>query len=172
MKKFIYSIASIALVAIILIGAQTAKANPSTITTFPLTGLTATTTGAYLTAGTGTTTAVAYIERYDQLDLNMFVEGSTTASVLNIQVDYSDDTNCSVFPLACNWYRESYDTTTASLRVQSNASMRTWAPVSNATTTQNTKIINLGARYIRFGFGAQGANLRVWAQVAGKVQNP
>ncbi len=180
MKKYI-SIFLIAIVVItgVLSAVPKTNANPSAVdikSWADVQGLTnpyaiASSSVNYLVAGSATSTSfIVSMDTVDQADINVYFVGSTTSSILNFQLDFSDDYACNVSGNTCNWYREDANSLSGSLVTHSVATFHQWSPASAATSTKNLTVSSTGVRFMRVGFAAQGANGEIWAQVAGKKQ--
>lgn len=136
----------------------------------------------YVTAGSATTTNfIVGIDPADEADLNLYVFASSTSSVVQFQVDYSDDTLCTVprggssllTASSCNWYREDVNSTSGSVVTEAALPFRQWTPGTLAASTHAFRLgVNslVSHRYVRIGLAAGAANYAVWAQVGRKVQ--
>lgn len=182
MKNTIYiamGIAVAVLVGMLLIHEKT-YANPSNI---GLTSLSqslslanplaiASSSQVYLVVGNATTTFVANTDGADQFDVNTYLIASSTSTSLNYSVDYSDDIGCYASPSSCNWYREDAVTLSGAVRTMAPLAIRTFAPVTIASSTSSFRVTSVGARFTRIGITAVGANGSVWIQLAAKDQRP
>lgn len=178
MKKTYY-VTFLAVVAIITVavmfGSQKANANPSIIGVGALSangqGISSSTATFLLNTAATTTLVIGTVDS-DQVDLNLYYVASTSAGVLNFQIDFSDDTNCYV-ESNCNWYREDVNTISGSVVTHSAKTFHIWAPLSAATSTKNITVGGIGAKFMRVGFAAgsnAGVNGTLWVQTANKIQ--
>lgn len=173
--------------AIYLLAATPAQANP---TSFPPSAMTATATTSvnYLTPGTATTTLV--YDSYglcgtnqpnsgnqyatDSATLLTFFTGSSTAAILKVQQEFSQD--------CINWYRDNSTvglaTTTGSVSLNAPLSYNwTFDQVAQggaagaAATTTRAVMVPMPTRATRFIITITGANGAIWAQVVPKKEN-
>lgn len=169
MKKYLFPLGSLMalLVAFCIIGpTQKVEANPSFFSPTVQTA-SATTTVNYATAGTGTTTLTydTYTagNTYKTNSAVLFTQfaASSTASVLNINLQYSQD--------GIDWYSDnlvSASTTVNSVLYIQTANSYTWVAAGTATSSKAI-LIQTPTRFVRaietipVGAGA-GA---VWAQI-------
>lgn len=129
----------------------------------------ATTSIAYMTAGTGTTTSPTFVTALaDQLDLNIVLSASSTASTLNWRYEFSDNN--------VDWYTEAGDTTsnaTTSILTR-DGKIYSWTFASSTTGSgndtrafQHVKIKDIAAAYTRVIFflpaGSANAGVNVYA---------
>lgn len=143
----------------------------------------ASSSATWISTSAATSTWVVGTESADMAALNLLVLASSTSSVVQIQVDYSDDVGCTIpsGPYAnavsnsCNWYREDLETTSGSVITEANKVYRVWTPGTTATSTISISLGNnnnnlLGHRYVRVGLAASGGNYTVWGYIPKKVQ--
>lgn len=129
----------------------------------------ATTTVSYMTAGTATTT-LTYDSLYTGSDsavlLTQFA-ASSTSSVLNITVQYSQD--------GIDWYGDNLMVLTNSTSTPAKSiqigNTYTWLAASTATTSKAV-LIPTPARYSRIQYSMTGAAGAVWGQMVAKKQQP
>lgn len=169
MKKYLIIIAVIGIFGI----TGTALANPSYFSTGVKTD-TETSSVDYLTPGTGTTTLTydTYVSgqttKADSAALLTQFAGSSTAAILGINLEYSQD--------GIDWYKDNLDlgaTTTQSVSLNT-AKSYSWnfasstvggGVVTNANGATSTKIftVKTPTRYIRAIYTITGANGAIWA---------
>ena len=160
-----------------------AQANPSQFTKGDCaTSTTATTTlASYMTPGTGTSTLTCQMaltgqDAADSATLMFYFNASSTLSVLNMKVEYSND--------GTNWFENNMGdltdvgTSTAAASIGAVKSM-TLQYASSTPGGANAALRNYISRiievktptpYVRVVFSATGANSAVWAQFLGKKQ--
>lgn len=138
----------------------------------------ATTSVTYMGVGTATTTATCNMalagdatEVFDDAVLTIQFTGSSTASVLNTQIEYSQD--------SIDWYSDRLTagaTTTQTINIAQpttytwNFASTTMAGVTG-TASVDTNIITVPTpmKYVRAVFTATGANSAIWANFTGKT---
>lgn len=187
-------IASIA-VGIILFGfVSSVGANPSAYATTVQTA-SATTTISLMTAGTATTTLVydSYATRStaaDEVGLQVQFVASSTASILNINYEYTNGApglDCLGTPSSCDWYQDNTTlnvtaTTSQAYQVKlPNSYSWTFASSSQAlaaVATNNNRALKMfnvpvKARYVRaiFSLPVGSTNAGVWAQFVPAKEN-
>jgi len=168
-------------------------ANPSFFATgIAINNSSATTSVAYIGPGKATTTMPVYDAyaqtqagfsfKADKAGLLLQFSASTTAAVLNAQIEYSqgaDGLDCVTTPASCDWYRN-YATdptqvaSTSPLTIIANPYSLTWTFASStiAGSTTTLPLISRAAlmiptpfRYTRIVFTVTGASSTVWAQL-------
>lgn len=183
-------IASMIIVAILIVGLKDAEANPSQIMLSA--SAPATTTKAYMTPGTATTSPVFDSQSdgsfpTDSAVLLTWMDATNTTSAIDIYPQYSDGVSgvdCAATPAQCNWYfaanPEDYATTTVESDISKPAKYR-WTFASStpnlgiaAANASSTRAISFKTptRYTRalivVPIGA--GNASVWTEWAGKKQ--
>lgn len=167
----------------------TARANPSFFLHSNTTA-TATTTLSYMTGGTATSTEVfdtgaGAAGSADTATLLVQFVGSSTASTLNIDIEYADaaGVDCVVTPSGCDWYRNNISNQATTTFVQSLNSRQSYTLPFASSTQGNGVVLNTNrepviltvptpTRYVRaiFSLAAAGTNGAVWKNFVGKRQ--
>lgn len=168
-RSSLISLAGIALlVAILAIAgfAQHAKANALDMGT--KSSAAATTTVTYFTTTTATTTLITYDSfangdpnAFDKLALSTQFAASSTASVLSIYIQYSQD--------GIDWYDN--NTTSTSTGDISGPIYNTWTAAGTATSSKIITV-NTPTRFTRVNYAIKGASGAVWAQFISQKQQP
>jgi len=147
----------------------------------------ATSTLNYMTPGKATTTLVfdSYIyngvgEIAGNLVFNTNIQytGSSSASVLNIGYEYSNDNRCAATPLICDWYKYTTQTgtvatTTMIAGYRDNSLVAASTTIGTATIkssiTPVTIQVPIYMRFIRVVFSSPvgGGNGGLWAETIG-----
>lgn len=158
MKKFLAIVsvcAGVFLTLLAVISFNTASANRSSLVyAYQNDNTKATTSISYMTAGVSTTTSQTFKTALaDQLDLNIMMVASSTASTLNWRYEFSDNN--------VDWYTESGDTTsnaTTSI-ITRDGKIYSWVFASSTSGTgnatrafQHIKIKDIAAAYTRVIF--------------------
>lgn len=179
-------IATVALAFLLIVGfhvsmVKTVEANPSALTPTVQTAA-ATTSPAFLIPGTATSSLTydAYSNptsntyKSDYIALAMMFRGSSTAAVLGMELEYSQD--------GIDWYKDSLinslggrSTTTNAMNISgSNALSWTFASTTVGGQAMNTVtrdhprrvvMVPTPMRYVRAIFTITGANGAIWAQM-------
>lgn len=162
-------------------GIETVSAARSTLTFSYLDKNVATTSLTVMGINTATSSIVVPTSMADQVDLNIQETASTTSTVLNWIVQYSDDSNCDTasssgatfsYINGCNWFTESISSSSesASLTQESASAIHQWTPGTIATSTKHVSIQNVGANYVKVSFYSTVATSSIWAVASVKSQ--
>jgi hypothetical protein len=182
-KISIISLGCLTLGVILLGFVQLALANPFTFAS-PATSATATTTRTYMAVNTTLATTTVVYDSFEMNGTNQTNKGNTqaankatlliqrdassTASVLNVAIEYSDD--------GIDWYQNNlFATASTSQPIQlAPVNSYTWnyasttvggAPVLAATaSTSKAILIDTPLRFVRAVFSVTGANTAIWAK--------
>lgn len=154
--------------------------------------LTATTSVTYITPGTATSTyyfdtSCGGASNTDSATLLAQFAGSSTASVLNIALEYAQGggADCTATPTACDWYQANNATLgTSSAATITNQQSYTWTFSSSTqgqvtgtgpNTGRTLKSLNVPtpAKYVRaiFSMPTGSLNGAVWSEFVGKRQS-
>ena len=190
-KQISALIAAFALMASAFMFAIPAHANPIRQAP-PSSTASATTSPTFMTPGTATTTvyldsfAGGSTQQYDAVSLLTQLFASSTATTLNMTVEYSDGVagvDCTATPTACDWYQDATIAMTNASTSQpyaiSNNSLNTysWTYASTtqggaagvATSNRGLKAINIPVttRYVRvfYTLAIGGTNGAVWGKL-------
>lgn len=152
--------------AALSLGAFTAYANPFQFV--PTTQFaTATTTRQYIiTGGNSTTTtfdafAQGQPKAIDKGVLGVQMEASSTSSVLNVALQYSND--------GIDWYSDQLLSTTTTMDI-SVANSYKWTAINTATTSKMVNV-QFPTRYVRAIFSEAGAGAAIWWQFTPQRQS-
>ena len=125
-----------------------------------ITGSTNTSTPDYLVAdGVATTTYTGFdISRAEEIDLNLWVNASSSASQLEYWLEFSDD--------GIDYYREDINSVSGSVITHnSSTTTRKWAIGAAGIHRKNIGPIEVNAKYMKIMVGATGANLDFWGEI-------
>jgi|TARA_Y100000310_G_C20684969_1_gene818394 hypothetical protein len=111
-----------------------------------------TTPAVYLETGSASSTLSFNCDEASQIDLNLLVVASSTASKVQWEYSFSDDN--AVF------YFEDGRTVDSKVSVThgQSALQHYWTPATTATTTKNITVTPVASKYCRVGFSVSGAN--------------
>lgn len=187
-KNYRYFIPAFAVLALVVIAVtlmtDTAKANPSVFINTAT--ATATTSPAYLTAGTATTTLTFDLgsgnsKAADSAELLMMLAGSSTATTLNIDIQYSQNGQ-DWYATSNGWNADLVSTSTPNISMVTQytfpfaSSTINRSVVTNANSATSTRAVDVPTptRYVRAVFtlpvGSAGAAL--YASFTAKQQTP
>lgn len=187
-KYSLYTVIAFGILFVAFIAAQTpqdAIANPSSVQLLWMTKgggsatttrMATTTTGVtYMTTATATSTMPLLVNGVDQVNVNVRLTPSTTATNLLAKIEYANGALCDTQPTACDWFDASGVTVNSNISstIGSTTVVYNWKPdvAANSTTTASFAISNINASYMRLGFQLVGANGAIWVETAQKVQN-
>ncbi len=190
-KKYLLGI--VIVVACALTGfASLVHANPTSFLATVQTG-TATTSAVYIVPGTATST-LGVFDSYSQgipratdvAYLNTQFAGSSTASILAINVEYSQGApglDCVASPLSCDWYKDNLNSlaTSSAINPLNTTTSYSWTfasstvggiALTNANSATSTKVISIQTplRYLRVIYSVTGGNAAVWGQIVPRRQ--
>jgi hypothetical protein len=201
MKKYILSIlGGIVLGALAFSFSNITFATPSKITSKAKTA-TATSTLVYMTVGAATSTTLVY-DSYqvdgknqsnfgdtfatDNATLLLQVNASSSATIINVALEFSDDSACGTRPTACDWYENNLSdmSTTTSIVSIGTPDTLSWTfastTIGGGTTllgaaglnNRNNKAITIPTplRYVRAVITLQGANGAIYGEIVPKKQ--
>ena len=136
-----------------------------------ISGSTASTSPIYMTTSqTASTTIIMSVKNAKHIDLNLYLNASTTASNLLWTYWFSSDDG-----LNKNWYPEDAYTATSNVLITHGASplVHSWTPAdSSATSTvKNIGITPVASKYMKIEFGLAGANGSLHAIGISQVEN-
>lgn len=172
-KSFIYGFVVLAILTIAyLMGAHTMIARGAVSVFSPSTCYTAaaTTTLSYMTAGTATTTVTCPLsfEGADSATLALWVQASSTSSVIVGQIEYSDN--------GIDWYQNNQDIFAAgAIAIATPSNSFTWTYASTtvggagvgASTNTGAKLVKVATptKWVRVILSNTGTNVGVWAKL-------
>lgn len=163
---------------------KSVSAQRSTLTFSYLNKNTATTSLTTLGLGalSATSTIIVPTPMADQVNV-LVQDVSTSTSVLNWVVQYSDENNCDTasstgatfsYTNPCDWFTETISSSSeqTSLTQESPTAVHQWTPGIIGTSTKYLSIPNVGANYVRVTFYSSTATSSIWAlaSVKGQVQ--
>lgn len=179
-------LAGVAIIAGFSILINPASANPSDLNRVFMTKnggsssqtIVSTSTGVTYTGPSTATTSFPFSsDRTDQLDLNLSVSGSSSATTLIWTYEFSNDNlSCDTQPTACNWFPESGSSIDSinTVTYSSSTVIHSWKPADGAfaTSSLNVTVPSVASRYTRVLFQMTQASGTLYAEVARKVQRP
>jgi hypothetical protein len=126
----------------------------------------ASTTVTYLrTSDTASTSITAFVGDSGSVHIDLQIQGSSTASVLNQYRYFSDN--------GIDWYAEDLTTVSSNVLVAhaSTTPVRTWQP-STTVVTRKHMVIDTNAKYVKIDFGVTGGNASLYAVAVPKQETP
>lgn len=129
-------------------------------------GASATTTLTYLTTTGASSTCYAFVSDADRVDLKWITTASSTSSVLNWRVYFSDEDE----PSEQTWYAEKNYTTTNNYTTTYSdlATTRTMTLSAGGTAYHSTSVENSNDRWLKVEYGVAGANAGVHLEILPK----
>lgn len=167
LKSRALAVIALALATCLLLGIFTFRANASAPDFNVVNTAAATTTVAYITPGTATTTLTydSLFAASDQAVLLTQFAASSTSSVLNITMQYSQD--------GIDWYGDNLLVSTNSTSTPAKSiqigNTYTWTAAVTATTSKAI-FIPTPTRYTRVQYSMTGAAGAVWGSMVAKKQ--
>ena len=131
-------------------------------------GATGTTTPTYLTAGSASTTCQMHVSDITDVDLNWSITGSSTASVLQYNVKFTNDGSSATQ----NWYYAKAFTTSGEQEI-TYSSDPLMAKIGTATSTAdnvliNTEVNDIYAKWMIIEYATAGGNLSAYLELVGR----